>query len=43
MIIYQNDKTGFLKDAFAKDIEDVILRAFKVRTGRAVAISEVLS
>ncbi|MGB6485549.1 MAG: DUF2075 domain-containing protein [Steroidobacteraceae bacterium] len=43
MIIYQNDKTGFLKDAFAKDIEDIILRAFKVRTGRAVAISEVLS
>jgi len=43
VIIYQNDKTGFLKDAFAKDIEDVILRAFKVRTGRTVAISEVLS
>lgn len=43
MIIYQNDKTGFLKDAFAKDIEDIILRAFKVRTGRTVAVSEVRS
>ncbi|MGH8291172.1 MAG: hypothetical protein ACREV7_19575 [Steroidobacteraceae bacterium] len=43
MIIYQNDKTGFLNDAFTKDIEDVILRAFKGRTGRTVAISEVHS
>jgi hypothetical protein len=43
VIIYQNDKTGFLKDAFAKDIEDVVLQAFRVRTGRTVAISEVLS
>jgi len=43
VIIYQNDKTGFLKDAFAKDIEDIILQAFRARTGRSVAISEVLS
>jgi len=43
MIVYQNDKTGFLKDAFAKDIEDIILQAFRARTGRSVAISEVLS
>lgn len=43
MIVYQNDKTGFLKDALAKDIEDIILQAFRARTGRGVAISEVLS
>jgi uncharacterized protein len=43
VIVYQNDKSGFLKDAFAKDIEDIILQAFRARTGRSVAISEVLS
>jgi hypothetical protein len=43
VIVYQNDKTGFLKDAFAKDIEDIILQAFRARTGRSVAISEVRS
>ena len=43
MIVYQNNKSGFLKDAFTKDIEDVILGAFKSRTGRSVARSEVRS
>jgi len=43
VIVYQNNKTGFLKDAFTKDIEDVILSAFRSRTGRSVARSEVRS
>lgn len=43
MIVYQSDKAGFLNDAFANDIEDVILRAFRARTGRSVGKSEVLS
>ena len=43
MIVYQNSKGSFLKDAFTKDIEDVILAAFKSRTGRSVARSEVRS
>ena len=43
MIVYKNDKRGFLEDAFTKDIEDVILQAFRARTGKTVAISEVLS
>lgn len=43
MIVYQNNKSSFLKDAFTRDIEDVILIAFKSRTGRSVARSEVRS
>ncbi len=43
MIVYQNSKSGFLNDAFTKDIEDVILDAFKSRTGRTVARSEIRS
>ena len=43
MIVYQNSKNGFLDDAFTKDIEDVILAAFKSRTGRTVARSEIRS
>jgi uncharacterized protein len=43
VIVYQNNKISFLKDAFTKDIEDVILGAFKSRTGRNVARSEVRS
>ncbi len=43
LIVYQNDKAGFLNDAFANDIEDLILRAFRARTGRSVGKSEVLS
>ncbi len=43
MIVYQNDKKGFLNDAFANDIEEVIFQAFRARTGKTVAISEVLS
>jgi DUF2075 family protein len=43
VIVYQNSKGGFLSDAFTKDIEDVILAAFKSRTGRTVARSEIRS
>jgi DUF2075 family protein len=43
MIIYQTSKSGFLADAFTKDIEEVILGAFKARTGRAVGAAEVRS
>ncbi len=43
MIVYQNNKTGFLHDAFSKDIEDLVLRDFRARTGRAVARAEVRS
>ena len=43
MIVYQSTKDGFLNDAFKHDIEDVILAAFKARTGRTVAKSEVRS
>ena len=43
MIVYQNKKRGFLDDAFTKDIEDVILTAFKSRTGHTVARSEIRS
>lgn len=43
MIVYQNSKAGFLQDAFSKDIEDLVLRDFRARTGRAVARSEVRS
>ena len=43
MIVYQETKAGFLRDAFTRDIEEVILAAFKKRTGHAVARSEVRS
>lgn len=43
MIVYQNTKGSFLEDTFTKDIEDVILAAFKTRTGRSVARSEIRS
>jgi DUF2075 family protein len=43
VIVYQNSKNGFLDDAFTKDIEDVILAAFKSRTGRTVGRSEIRS
>lgn len=43
MIIYQSDKTRFLADVFTKDIEDVVLSAYRARTGRLVALSEVRS
>lgn len=43
MIVYQSSKGGFLKDVFTKDIEDVVLTAFRTRTGRSVARSEVRS
>jgi DUF2075 family protein len=43
VIVYQETKAGFLRDAFTRDIEEVILAAFKRRTGRAVARSEVRS
>ena len=41
MIVYQSNKRRFLVDAFTKDIEDVILTAFKARTGKAASRSEV--
>lgn len=43
MIVYQTNKGNFLKDVFTRDIEDVILTAFRSRTGRSVARSEVRS
>jgi DUF2075 family protein len=43
VIVYQNNKTGFLHDAFTRDIEDVILDAFRTRMGHSVARSEVRS
>jgi uncharacterized protein len=43
VIVYQNSKTGFLNDAFTRDIEDVVLATFRARTGRTVSRSEVRS
>jgi DUF2075 family protein len=43
VIVYQETKAGFLRDAFTRDIEEVILAAFRQRTGHAVARSEVRS
>jgi DUF2075 family protein len=43
VIVYQSTKGDFLKDVFTKDIEDVVLTAFRTRTGRSVARSEVRS
>jgi hypothetical protein len=41
MIIYQSTKDGFLNDAFGQDIETIVLGAYRARTGRRVAKSEV--
>lgn len=43
MIIYQSDKTRFLRDVFTRDIEQVILAEFTQRTGRTVSRSEIRS
>ncbi len=43
MIVYQNNKSGFLDDTFKKDIETVILSEYMARTGKRVAASEVRS
>jgi hypothetical protein len=43
MIIYENDKSGFLRDAFKSDIEDVVRSQFHERTGRNVGLSEFRS
>jgi hypothetical protein len=43
LIVYQTKKGDFLKDVFTKDIEEVVLAAFRSRTGRSVARSEVRS
>ena len=43
MIVYHSTKASFLDDAFKKDIEVVILNAFKSRIGRVVAKSEIRS
>jgi DUF2075 family protein len=43
VIVYQSSKASFLNDAFTKEIEDVVLSAFKARTGRTVARAEVRS
>ncbi len=43
MIVYQQTKHGFLRDAFSHDIEDVVLDAYRRRTGRSVGRSEVRS
>ena len=43
MIVYHSDKANFLDDAFKRDIEDVILAEFTLRTGRRVGRSEIRS
>lgn len=43
MIAYQASKAGFLNDVFTRDIEEVVLAAFRARTGRSVARAEVRS
>lgn len=43
MIIYKNDRRGFLEDAFEDQIEDVILASYQKRTGKSVAPSEIRS
>jgi DUF2075 family protein len=43
VIVYQSTKAGFLNDAFKKDIEAVVLAAFKAQTGRSVSGAEVRS
>lgn len=43
MIIYRNDKAGFLRDAFEHDIEDVVLDSYRAQTGRGVSKQEIRS
>lgn len=43
MIIYQNDKEGFLRDVFTLDIEDIVLESYHRRTGKRVSKQEVRS
>jgi uncharacterized protein len=43
VIIYQNQKSGFLHDVHHCDIEEVIHQAFRERTGRKVSKEEVRS
>lgn len=43
MIVYQNNKSGFLNDTFKNDIEAVILSAYTTRTGKKVSASEIRS
>lgn len=43
MIIYRNDKAGFLRDAFEHDIEDVVLASYREQTGKGVSKQEIRS
>lgn len=43
MIVYQESKDGFLRDTFSRDIEEVVLEAYRRRTGRSVSRGEVRS
>lgn len=43
MIVYQSTKSEFLNVAFTRDIEDVILGAYRARTGHGVSRQEVRS
>ena len=43
MIVYQQSKAGFVHDAIHHDIEEIILKSFRDRTGRSVGRSEVRS
>lgn len=43
MIIYQNQKSGFLHDVHHRDIEEVIHEAFRARIGHKVSKEEVRS
>ncbi|HET8731253.1 MAG TPA: hypothetical protein VFM34_09115 [Moraxellaceae bacterium] len=41
MIIYQAQKTQFLHDVQQRDIEEVILEAYRARTGHKVGEAEI--
>lgn len=43
MIIYQNEKSGFLHDLHHRDIEEVILESFRAKTGHRVSKEETRS
>lgn len=43
MIIYRNDKAGFLHDAFEEEIEDVVLESYHKQTGGQVSRNEIRS
>lgn len=43
MIVYRATKREFLADAFERDIQDVVLKAFTLRTGKNVGASEISS